>query len=318
MGALLGNRKCDIIFQHLLKRDLLQWQDDLDAAAWDRPWWLPSRKAARARADAPIDERTKDEWQIAGHALVSLLVWWASRRKRIADRQTGERVLLSWLIAFWPQDCQILADTHFDDTHRCCAQPIDNGACSHVNACCRFLRSIPSVLSPQARMAQWLVCLRKTSDTCVVVFALLRTLIDMLAVAISQHTATLPEDPRLLEHLVHLQGPRKKRRIDEDYRAAVIDKVNSCLAPSEASVVRCDGAVAPEVATAWRKTYVAQWIAAGHLTYAESNTLSLAMDGARFGQPSEETLSVACYCPTKNVATWLPPQAPSCSRNRAP
>lgn len=102
----------------------------------------------------------------------------------------------------------------------------------------------------------------------------------------------------------------KKRRIDQDFRAAIMESAKDFGASTPQAFARSQGQVADSTMETWFPRWLGGMRSAQLLTFAQSRgAVSVAFDAGRFGCPKEDTLVLAVCLSGSGVGTWLPPQA---------
>lgn len=102
----------------------------------------------------------------------------------------------------------------------------------------------------------------------------------------------------------------KKRRIDQGFRAAIMESAKDFGASAPQAFARSRGHVADSTVDTWFPRWLGGMRSAQLLTFAQSRgAVSVAFDAGRFGCPKEDTLVIAVCLPGSGVGTWVPPQA---------
>lgn len=106
-----------------------------------------------------------------------------------------------------------------------------------------------------------------------------------------------------------LMGPKKKRRVDQHIREwCVAEALTSKEQKSVGAALRSVGQFGAKQPYAFRDDMLAAMRCDAHMDFAESQVLSLAWDGARFGNPAREFVLASLSDLAKNKHYVLPPQ----------
>ena len=98
-------------------------------------------------------------------------------------------------------------------------------------------------------------------------------------------------------------------RFDEDLRDHVVETGNGGEGVSARSVLRSIGVTHVTNADKWHELRLQEFVAAGHLSFANARSFHVAGDGNRFGMPAEEVLQLALWSSDNDLGIMLPCQA---------
>ena len=111
-------------------------------------------------------------------------------------------------------------------------------------------------------------------------------------------------------HGVVLHGAAKRRRLDENYKAELVDlAMVAKQAKTPMAVARASGNLPSSTVASWIPKYMDQMRAAMMMAFRNAQSMALAFDAGRVGSPKEETLLLVACNVHKGLAGWLAPQA---------
>ena len=170
---------------------------------------------------------------------------------------------------------------------------------------------------PQHKVAEFWVGLGSLSGKCKCAVQVDRRCVQILSEMVAQSApeAAYTRDPTKASQLDAGAG-RKRRRLDEDYKAAVISKgqAEGASSLSSSQFLASQGEMKGRNASRWHCQAAKEYQAAAWLSFSGVQTLHYMVDGSRVGQPAREYevgfAWSAGHGPRPHpVGAWLPPQA---------
>lgn len=275
-----------------------------------------SAGSAGSSDDTIAAEELRDEWSMETPIVLLLLVWWSAQRRMSREKELGKQLLDAWLRTLTGAgDLRGLRMHSLDANIRSCcgAPPVEQGLCCHANAlaatsppapqACAWTSAIHMLQALFGMALQCAALARKLGEVC-----------RSLAVFIDHgvHTGGWCSDPLRAEAI--LRGVKRNLRIDEDYKRAAMRASESGRAHNSRALMRALGEVNPSSSASWCQTELANYIAAGWMTYEGAMTICIAPDASRFGNLAEDTLAIPVYSPDAGFGHWCPSQAPGPGR----
>jgi hypothetical protein len=287
------------------------WKEALEAAgfAWDSHV-KASRHAAQASASA-TDALVRDEYGITTEALLMILLFWTGFQR---DPGPPRAVLRTFLRRALPeaQPAQLCFRSIPESCFSMCRAGVVEGSpyCSH---CRQYLAACTGHASMHWH-AESLLQLFVFSGGCSALARWLGCLVAQFAALVVAHLDMFTTTDALKAS--HLQGPSKKRRIDEDFKQVVSENVlKEKRATSSAAFLRAAGEIHDSSGRQWDEKMLARYQGDCWASMASSECVVLAQDASRLGEPAEETLMQAAFSPGVAIGCWFPPQAISKNSN---
>ena len=292
----------------LLRRDLHDWFADLDALGFQRDVeYLPSFRGAKPTQKD--DPHIKSEHHTS---TVGLLLWplHLARRRHEKREQAFALDVLKQVVSFLIDDvavCALLKQPPLPGECALCAA--HRGAapgCSHLTY---FLYVASQVdIDTIEKGCEFLLALSKAADaSCATLRTWFARLCRALAPILDARVLRGECDANVLKDIDLLKNGERRLRINDDYKAAILDAPSSGRATCGNSLARALGEVNPDSATGWLNNYLASYSASVALTRAGDETI--AYDATKIGQPAEECECYVAYRPDVDVGFVLPPQA---------
>lgn len=301
------NHTFPLIAEHLRKMGVESVEDDL----------IPSRKSMRAKGVKEEDwpAFVRDEWGVSTGGLLLILCGCLMVR-RGKHKVRSAAVLLLFLEAVLPADC-----CSQDDVSECVAslemtpamcdgQAQGADICHHVEFVHQVLSSKASGCQ-QSALAKILIDIAQGPCLCPSVGAWLSDFISVVGkMLLSILEDTCSDDPLNAQDL---RGKKRRRRMDEDMKLAVCEKLHSSGRARNGRVwARATGHCSDKAMDRIRDKYLAGYMASIHERYHESDSFRTVLDGARIGEPaSEYSVGMLEDCASGSGA-WIPPQACPC------
>lgn len=272
-----------------------------------------SRKAALAAGvdfnDPEASKYIQQEWSLKTADLVMFLVLLvkcsAGRKKALA--QAVWRFFCSNCLPPTCAGLRCFADARMADGVECSEGPAAP-VCSHISR----IQDILSMSTPDEHNTPQDMCASVLEEVvagdlaCPHVGRWFQGFVSDLLTPIRMHLPVAGQNNALKASPCY--GPRKKRRMDEDMKKAIVERVRQDgLAPNAPTWARATGQANPKSMDRVRDEHLAAYHFASRECFEECCTIKLALDGARLGEPKEEYfIAVAENCET-NQAAWCPP-----------
>lgn len=274
---------------------------------------LPSRKALRARHDAADDPHVREEWQIRTEGLFFLLSCLVQfRRGSGHDRaiDTFRVFVASYLpLAGVSELCDFQMTT--EEKRSCHACDPAAALCPHAERALDMAEASASLHCKDA-LAVAILQLASPSSDCPACMAAHCHLLSALAAVIDRGTESFGGAADPLEMHSHTQstsGKKRKRRYDEDFKAAVSERVvREQRAVSCRAFAKAQGSgICDKTADSWHRSHLQWYQAASWSTFTDSECLSICMDGTRLGHLTQDIFLYSAYSVELDRSVWLPP-----------
>lgn len=190
--------------------------------------------------------------------------------------------------------------------------PLVDGSCKHLASVRDELRHRPQGSAADIALETLFALHRCVGVECGACHGIRDHFMQELCFYIDHRIATgiFEVDATLLAPRPATGALKRRRRIDEDWKIAIVDKmVQSKRAKTGAQVLRVGGEIAPGVATRWEKDIMLPYQTAGWRSFSETTALGIASDAARLGDPPEETVMYFFWEPGNDCGLVAPPQA---------
>lgn len=220
--------------------------------------------------------------------------------RSFCEQFLGSTVLASPVL----QDCRMVPGQH-------CLGGVVDGMCSHVLRVCEVVgKWDDSIASPQSVFATLVERIVDGDIACPHVGVWVSNLFDSLLAPIHDNVVK-SGDQNALSAATALFGPKKRRRMDEHMKDAIVKRVKSeGLAPNGPSWARATGNANPKSMDRVRDGHLFAYAMAQKQSFEGCFTIKLALDGARLGEPKEEFfVAIVENCDT-GVASWCAPAVP--------
>lgn len=279
---------------------------------------LPSRLALQRRDSADAGSRgpIKAEYTCSTKALLAIFVWYSMGLRRDEQKDRAKALLRGFLLEtmdastnWWKEALEALVE--FGPL--CDSQPVIDGCCSHIVSFKEELALTPAGHSADVALAMLLALQRTVGDHCGACSGLREHFVHELCLHIDGRISDglFEVDPTCLTPGPAQGGLKRRRRIGEDWKTAIIDKmVQAKRAKTGAQALRVAGEIAPGVATRWERDSMLHYQAAGWRSFSGAKAIGISSDAARLGDSPEETLIVFLWEPGADLGMVAPPQAP--------
>lgn len=286
--------------------------------------FIPSRKSALATGvdfdDPDSCHRIQQEWTITCENLLLFLALTLKvshgRKKSVA-----EAIWMSFFAACLPPgvaDMSYFRECRIHDGDGCKFAGLD-GMCAHIAELrdCLSLLSDGSLGPPQTRLACVLAKIIEGDIACPRVGRWLMDGFRLLQAPIRDTLPNAGDHNALMASPCF--GPRKRRRMDEHMKTAIVCEVKQKgMAPNAPSWARATGNANLKSMGRVRDEHLLAYSLSGSALFKTTTVIKLALDGARLGEPKEEYfVAVLENCET-NEAVWAPPAVPLVASISAP
>ena len=268
---------------------------------------MPSRKAWPK--GELMHECARQEYQLSTLGLLPYLYYWCECRHRITQRDFARSSAECFLNSLL--DDSIFAKVNASKIIGATLALCDAASVTLANACVHVAELVEfeaSLMGP-AGTTVWQVIgfLANRANHCGACARWLRDSCRIVARSLDHGLAEVGRDNPLKHAAMYVTTCKRKRRVDEDYVAAVAARVQAGKAGNSGIVCRALGDVASTTSSAWDAKAVLQYAAQGHLAFAGVEECSLTYDGARLGKLAEETVMFCLERVDTGDAMWLPP-----------
>lgn len=274
--------------------------------------FTPSRKSAEARGDAQavVSPKLRQEASLSTLGVFVVLLSWSLSRHRREERQKSLQSLEAWLMKVggkeglrrreWGMHCSA------GNAALCQDRRAGDQYCVHLSRLATF-----SSISSWKECATLLHLVVIDASSCSSAAGLLRSLVWALANSIDRQIDSLGLPTNILKQEL-LLGPsgRRHARIDEDYVEHLSQRsVRRKHVHSGAQLGRAMADVAESTCRVWDESYLCKYQASSWEAFEKATIVTVCEDGARIGQPCEETQVYIAWTPDGDCAAVLPPQA---------
>ena len=324
-------RLTDAIHQHQpMTRGLHQWlweRRDAFAAACDRfgfAWDLeliPSRTAAAARARSSREPQhlnlthpLHDEFTVTTVGML-IMLWYCSeglKAKRLRSRSSG--LLAAILVASLPQGTAAtleLLQLEPAMVALCGLRGPQAGTCVHIESVLGSSRR-PNQAS-QLHVFNLVVSVLAEAAVCPARAACAKPFLRSLATTIGKGVAgaSYTSDATKATSVdADLPSGHKRRRVDEDFKRAVLRDVthDGRAATSRVFLRSVDGKGGSDKCKRWEESDALHYQAASWLSLGAASSFTVSVDATRLGKPGEDTEVGFLYSSEAKLGCWLPPQ----------
>lgn len=255
------------------------------------------------------DPYVREEFSISTKGLLSMLLAWWRERRYSRDQERGRALLTSFLGA-------VLTPEHIAELDlvqlwqesggHCEFQTLD-GTCLHFET----VRGVEPSEDFACILAEQMGLMAKHMRVC----GLARgTLISVLGFAEQRaSTGIRSRACQQAAKISHPKGQQRLRRIDEDFKDNATSRLPALgRVRSAAAAVAVDDEVHNDAARDWSHQRIAAQLAAQWRLFGKEplkGLVSLTLDGARIGNPGEETVVYAAWSDQHKEGCWCIPQA---------
>lgn len=279
----------------------------------------PSRKAVmeaqRRSTDESALEFVREEWSIKTSGLLALLCHLSTSSRLGIHRSKSAAVLRAWVAATCsPAVADIVAEENIPPhlaAH--CDLVAKGGLCCHM---CEAVLAQRLGSAPQHIVADALARMWRTAvlDGCEACGALYRHVVDRLEAHIWDNLPTIGSSSAMLSSQIadpSSERAKKRRRFDEDLKRCVVEKGSGRdgHATSARAFVRATGAASPSSAAYWVSQELIALQAGAWVTMSQGGAMHAALDGARIGNPAEDTELILAWSAASEKGCVCPPQA---------
>ena len=271
--------------------------------------------APRGSKRRRVEQDAGSEFLIRTDGLLSLLVTLSLMKRRAAQRD----LCLATLEAFL-RKCddgatppEVLISTHIDAARGLCdARPQTQGMCPHKCCVAESMCDDLMVLSAR-RLAEYLLTVASSAD-CPAALATYRSLVAHVSRTVDK-VCDVEQDVTELKKLQGFrQSGRQVARVDYDYKTVIVNRtVKESRAKSGAAALRVDG-LDPSAARRWEEAFMLSYSLTAPREMSGTRIWSVTSDGARLGDPPEETICYFAYSGCLDKSSVWPPQVPTQSK----
>jgi hypothetical protein len=277
--------------------------------------FFPSRLALGRQTRKQSAEEHKDikvakeSFTCMTKGLLLIFAWFALARKCSGEKREACKIFAGFLRQVLSEDFDIdecVLSMLSEFACHCRAPPVAGSDCVHVQEFRRSMALWPDS-GPQRTCEAVFQIFVFHSKGCPALKDLCVELFETIAEEIDAEI--LDGRFEVVARELRPRPNRKRRRIDEHFKHEVI---NDCLkhkkAKSGRAFLRVDGSADASVATKWEAEHMMHYLTASARGMKDVRQISLASDGARLGDPPEETLMTLAWTPQGGVGVVPPPQ----------
>jgi hypothetical protein len=285
---------------------------------------IPSRRSAEARidhyglAECPGPAAQHEAYSLTSAGLLVFVRCCIILLRPLLQRRQAKHFLLAIFAKLVPSD--VLADHGNwqptpEEVEQCDVRPQGQQYCAHMAP---LMCQVGACLGtcPQHAMAEFWCGLGSLSGRCMCARQLDKRCVQLLSAMVAQSAPEVAytRDPTKAVQLDAGAG-RKRRRVDEDYKAAVISKglAEGTGSLSSSQFLASQGEMNGRNAARWAGQAAKEYQAAAWLSFSGVQALHYMVDGSRVGQPAREYEVGFAWSPgfgprPHPVGAWLPPQ----------
>ena len=269
----------------------------------------PSLRAAPYRGEAAVrDPKVRSEYTLSTLAVCAWLVVWSVDRHSVDDREIAKCMLR----AFVTKVLSLVENGWHVELlrHAIGRAPLDrctqNRGCSHLD----------DVLLPPAAQVDSGLCIAHALHVLFENFRLCPAsagTFEMLVKLVARQVDAVA-DRFVVDDCTRafplLQGPKKKRRIDQEYKDQVaVRLVESRRAQTGSQALRLSGDACPTACSRWEKASLLEYQLSGVVAMKMNKVVFMIEDACRNGSPCEDVLCSLLWDSDANAAVVPPPQA---------
>lgn len=272
---------------------------------------LPSRRAW------PNDERmhpcARQEFQTSTVGLFALFFYWHQTRHSLSERAQAKELCIRLFRKFFDgATLGIVGAARIPPSilESCPARSdFTEGVCIHVDE----LLDREKAMQDDIGYCMWelLEFLQLRAPVCSTLASWLEFVLTRAADEVNRRIPTHSSGDALKNAALHETGRGRKRRVDEDYIAALGAASSEGRGGNSSCIARALGDIDCSVANKHDEKFLREYNSAGHLLFEGVQECGLTYDASRLGQPPEETVMFCLERLDRGVAMWLPPQVPS-------
>ena len=268
----------------------------------------PAAVAAGQQRQSAIRQETS----VSTELLLVLHIFWASTRRSRESKERVEAMLVAFLTKLVPPQLmdKINLQGFLDASAAECDAQTPLGICMHMAGLHARCQKQPPQSSVHAHEKDKYLMLGAMVSQCPAAKLVGHAALAALADAVGHHidVAGCPD----VTKFAALHGAKKRRRVDEDYKHHLTAvAVNTGRASTAAAAASARGE-AESSSRRWCQQDIETYLARSWLSFQQpSGVHSITEDGARFGQPAQETQIYAFWAASSNMSAWLPVQATS-------
>jgi hypothetical protein len=325
--------------QQPMTRNLHQWlweRRDGFAAACDQfgfDWaeeLVPSRNAVKARRKRGAEDiqhhahQLHDEFTVTTVGMV-LMLWYCSiGLKSTSLRSKSSGLLAAIMTATLPLDgidaTVGLLQVDHSMAALCGLRGRQEGACAHIEKVLED--SCKPNQAPQQHVCNLARALLLEAAVCPACSACAKPFLKRIASIIDKgvpEAAYTSDATRATSVDADLPQGCKKRRVDEDFKKAVLrDVMHDGRAPSSRVFLRAvEGPQGADRCKRWEETDALHYQSASWMSFGGAGSITVSIDATRLGKPGEDTEVGFFYSAEARQGCWLPPQVLSLALRRA-
>lgn len=272
---------------------------------------FPSQLSCRRRGQSDCLEEVKSEFSSTTVGLLNIFgCFFATQQKK-----KNELIVRALVESFFAQviSPRRMKDMLISNAHQCqvscSAAPLEDGWCAHLSSLAERLRACPDMATATA-----LFCLQEIygellalAEQCCAAKAIGRAWLRTLAVVI---------DERMASGSFNVEGvglptrPAKRMRLDSDFKQFIsMDGLTEKRAKSGSILLRGNGLADPSVARKWEEQQCVAYQHAARSALSACSVVGVTSDGARLGDPPEETIVYMVYGADVEKGAIAPVQA---------
>lgn len=248
--------------------------------------------------------------------MVGMLAWlqaWWMVRHSLKERNQAKEVTIAFLNKFCSDRIvrAVAASQIPAALKNACPLPAVSvdGCCLHVELLLEKERGLAQEEEPGKCLWELLQFLVMHAMDCPACAGWLRRVPEIITSDFQQKLSQSGSADALKEACFHQTKSGRKRRLDEDYIAALGASAVAGRAGSSMCMARALGDIHPSSASRHNEKFLREYNSSGHLVFANAEACGMTYDAARLGQPPEETVMFMLERLDTNHAMWLPPQA---------
>ena len=284
----------------------------------DSDAFIPSVKSQKEKARQngtmlQLHPLSHDEFALTTRGLIGMLFAGQRMWKRTALQGAAKMLCLSLLEKVHIQEYGGLRDLQeiHAGVRALCADARAGFICMHL-AAARAEVAAAGDLAPQGQCMHFIFALFAVSHECPAAMAKLAECMLYISKAVENGLPAMAytTDPTKVDVDQNAAG-RKRRRVDEDYKAMVVrDAVAGGRASHTAAFLRADDRYSDKNADQWVTDELLSYQSAGWFAATTAHTVCCCFDAGRVGNPAEQTENIAAqlFSWTGNTFMWLPPQ----------
>lgn len=266
-------------------------------------------------APLPAGAHAWSTLHLSTECLLLALRHFALRSRYHHDQKVCKRFLIAWVLRFVPAETcatHVFTSPPGLQAAVCVQRAGDSSMCSHIAKIFAHMRGGGNhdTSPPQVRVARGWLEAGSLAPECGISAEWSKVVLGIFVEAVKGTIPDVSYTKNPLEATLAQPGSMgKRRRVDADFRMAVVHQVVHSGQSRSSRIYLKNRALDADLSKRWDEQFLCKYLSATWGAFAPASTISLALDGSRLGQPAEGTEVIAAFTPASGHAAWIAPQA---------